>query len=204
MGRGYIRDATALVVLFQRMSDQPEELLRFEVTRTKSDVYRSILYTSIRAPAFYFVAALPAGVVYLLLAHIPFRWIFTLASYVWFLLVIPNSWARRNGKEPGMLGPITYVLSPDGIFSQHRNVANERLWTNTISWSLVAGVTESGKYVFIRLARDKFHLIPKAHWELNRCTSSGQSSASGLQEMSNYFPSDPARLAKNAVSSASS
>lgn len=144
------------------MPDQAEELLRFEITRTKSDVYRSILYASLHAPAFYFTAAVPAGVVYLILAHIPHRWWFTLASYVWFLLIIPRSWARRNRKEPGSLGPITYILSSEGIFSEHRNGANETIWTATTAWSLISGATESKKYIFIRLARDKFHLIPKS------------------------------------------
>ena len=146
------------------MPDQAEQLLRFEITRTKSDVYRSILYASLHAPALYLSAALPAGVVYLILAlaNIPHRWLFTLASYVWFLLIIPNSWARRNRKEPGLLGPITYVLSSEGIFSEHRNAANETLWTASTAWSLISGATESKKYIFIRLARDRFHLIPKA------------------------------------------
>src|SRR5580700_1738521 len=137
------------------MSDQAEQLLRFEITRTKSDVYRSIFYASLHAPAFYFIAAVPAGVVYLILARIPHRWMFTLVSYVWFLFVIPSSRARRNRKEVGVLGPITYVLSSDGIFSEHRNAANETLWTASTAWSLISGVRESKKYIFIRLAKDK-------------------------------------------------
>ena len=144
------------------MPDQAEQLLRFEITRTNWDVYRAILWVSLHAPAFYFIAAVPAGVVYLILARIPHRCLLTLASYVWFLLVIPNSWARRNRKEPGMLGPVTYVLSPDGIFSEHRDAADETLWTATTAWPLITGATESRKYIFIRLAGQKFHLIPKA------------------------------------------
>ncbi len=144
------------------MPDQVEQLLRFEITRTKSDLYRSIFYATLHEPTFYFTAAVPAGVVYLILAHIPHRWLFTLASYVWFLFLIPNSWVRRNRKEPGLLGPITYVLSSTGIFSEHRNAPNETLWTATVAWSLISGVKESRKYIFIRLARDRFHLIPKA------------------------------------------
>jgi hypothetical protein len=145
------------------MPNQAEPSLMFEITRTKSDLYRAIFYTALRAPGLYFIAAVPAGVVYMMLAfaHIPHRWLFTLASYVWFLFVIPRSWARRNRKEPGLLGPITYVLSPDGVFSEHRNAANEALWTASTAWSLISGARESKNYIFIRLARDKFHLIPK-------------------------------------------
>jgi hypothetical protein len=145
------------------MPERPERLLTFQVTCTKSDIFRFFRHTSIRTPVYYVAAAGPTAVVYLifLLTHIPHRPWFTLASYAAFLFVIPRSWARTATKEPGQLEPVIYALSAEGISTEYRNASTGESWKSDVSWALARGAAETKRYIFIRLARDKFQLIPK-------------------------------------------
>jgi len=145
------------------MPDLPEQSVNFQVTCTKRDIFRALRYTYVRSPGYYYVAAAPTAVCELILffARIPHWPWFTLPLYGIFLFVIPRSWARRAMKEPGQMEPITYALSTVGISTEYRNASTGESWKSDVSWAFVTGAAETKRYIFIRLARDKFQLIPK-------------------------------------------
>ena len=57
-------------------------------------------------------------------------------------------------KTPGVLDPITYTFTQNGVTAQYTNA------TNQADWSLVKGCYETSEFIFIKMQRGSFHLVP--------------------------------------------
>lgn len=58
-------------------------------------------------------------------------------------------------KNPNFHGPLVYTFSGDGILTECKHASGRA------DWQLVKAVSESGRYIFVRMASGCFHLVPK-------------------------------------------
>jgi hypothetical protein len=131
------------------------ESLAIKVLYEKSDLYSASLLNAMRHPLFWIAPFAIGSIVYQSLSTHEYGWIIALAVGLVSFSLIPYSAARASVKMPGVLAPITYILSVDGVTAQFEN------GRNTAAWSLVKGASETGKYIFIQMQRGTFHLMPK-------------------------------------------
>jgi len=130
--------------------------LTLKIAYTKADQWRSIYYDSIRKPPFWIAALIPAAVVLTTLSESPFRWVTAIATSLILLVLIPYSKVRSSLKIKAILAPSTFVFSDAGVSAEYLNAKN------TADWSLVTGANENSQFIFVRMQRSSFHLIPKA------------------------------------------
>jgi YcxB-like protein len=133
--------------------DQSE--LALQVKLKKADIYSAVLANSIRLPI---VWLFPIGVgsgMYTALSQYKYGWIFAAAVALLSFWLIPLSAAHASAKMPGVLAPITYSFSDGGITAEYEKAKS------SADWSLVKGARETDKFLFIKMQRGTFHLIPK-------------------------------------------
>ncbi len=138
--------------------EEPNQIaeLLLPVRLTKADLYRASFLNAIRSKIFW-IAPLGIGfIVANLLGNNPYRWYATVFAVLSYVFLVPYGSARTSAKNPGVLAPITYSLSDAGVSAQYVNGAT------VADWSLVLGAFESSRYVFIKMQRGSFHLVPKA------------------------------------------
>ena len=137
------------------MAPQDQSELALRVKLGKADVYSAVLANSMRHPIFWMF---PIGVgsgLYSAVSQHSYGWMLAIAATLVSFSVIPISTARASAKMPGILAPITYRFSPEGIAVEYENAKS------SAAWSLVKGARETGKFIFIKMQRGTFHLVPK-------------------------------------------
>jgi hypothetical protein len=137
------------------MAPQDQSELALRVKLEKSDVYSAVLANSMRHPIFWMF---PIGVgsgMYAAVSQHNYGWMLAVAATLVSFTLIPISTARASVKMPGVLAPITYRFSREGIAAEYENAKS------SAAWSLVKGARENGKFIFIKMQRGTFHLVPK-------------------------------------------
>jgi len=135
-------------------ADQSDQVA-IEVHLSKSDIFHSVLLTTLKHPLFWIASVGMGVIVYSVLAPQPYGWLLAVITSLGFLFLVPYSRSTSTAKQPGVLAPITYIFSSDGVTAQFENGANKA------AWSLVKGATETNKYIFVQMQRGSFHLLPK-------------------------------------------
>lgn len=130
--------------------------LTLKIAYTKADLWRSIYYDSVRKPLFWIAALVPAAVIFATLSESAFRWVAAIATALILLMLIPYLRVRSSLKTKAILAPITFVFSDAGVSAEYVN------GKNAADWSLVTGAHENSQFIFVRMQRSSFHLIPKA------------------------------------------
>jgi hypothetical protein len=130
--------------------------LTLKISYTKADLWRSIYFDSILKPLFWIAALIPAAIVFTTLSESPFRWVAAIAAALIIIVLIPYLRVRSSLKTKAILAPITFVFSDAGVSAEYVN------GKNAADWSLVTGADENSQFIFVRMQRGSFHLIPKA------------------------------------------
>lgn len=143
------------------MADQTQAItIRFQLS--KSDVYRALVRNIVRKA--WFLALVPiVGVSSVLIALLEpakygdqlYSGVLTILFGAFFFLGVPYAQARSAMKNPSFRGPLVYTFSGEGILTEGKYASGR------MDWELVKGVSESDRYIFVRMAQDCFHVIPK-------------------------------------------
>lgn len=137
------------------LSPSQDEALTIPVHLEKSDIYSAVLINSMRSPLNWLTPLWVAALVYHLVSDYKYGWIVAFVMSLFSFFIILFSVARASLRMQGVLTPITYTLSGDGITAQFEN------GKNSADWSLVKGASETSKYIFVKMQRGSFHLVPK-------------------------------------------
>jgi hypothetical protein len=129
--------------------------LTIQVRYEQSDLYSAGLMNSMRRPLFWMAPFSIGSIVYQSLSAHEYGWVVALVVGLFSFSLIPYPAARASAKMPGVLAPITYTFSVDGVTAQYEN------GKNSAAWSLVKGASETKKFIFIKMQRSTFHLVPK-------------------------------------------
>ena len=148
--------------LLLAMTDQAESV-QVKVHFCKSDLYRAVLTNSMRQPLFWIM---PFGVAAGFFAGLTSAAAETsglvgvyagagalIIGVLSFGLIVYLS-VRTTIKTPGVLDPITYTFTQDGVTAQYTKGMNQA------DWSLVRGCYETSRFIFIKMQRGTFHLVP--------------------------------------------
>jgi hypothetical protein len=135
--------------------DESEELT-IQVVYEKSDLYSAVRSNAVRHPLFWVVPLVIGSFTYGLFSEYVYGWIIALMICLASFYLVPFLAGRNAVKMPGILAPIIFTFSVDGVTAQFEN------GKNSAAWSLARGASETDKFIFVEMQRGTFHLVPKS------------------------------------------
>ena len=129
--------------------------LALRITLTKKVLRKAVYYNCVRTPWCWAIAVIVVIISSFKASRDPYEWVPVSIITVVIILLIPYSVARASLKSAALLAPITYTFSDRGVSAEYIN------GKNNADWSLVTGAAEGSGFIFIKMQRGSFHLIPK-------------------------------------------
>jgi YcxB-like protein len=146
------------VIVFRVPGSVPDyaDLLRLRFTLKKSDIYRASYSNVARGPALLFLIIVCLALGFISRDQGLKGWIGAAALGFALFLILPYWNARVTFKNPDVLAPMTLAFGTDGLAAEFEH------GTNSAAWALVKGATETKPFIFIKMLRGTFHLVPKS------------------------------------------
>jgi YcxB-like protein len=129
--------------------------LSLQITLSRRDLRKAIYYNMFRAPWFWAIVAIAVIIILSRLNGDPGGLIGAIVGSFVVVLLIPYSTARAGMKSAAVLAPMTLKFSDRGVSAEYIN------GKNSADWSLVKGASEAIGFIFVKMQRGTFHLVPK-------------------------------------------
>ena len=129
-------------------------LLELRFHYDKSDIYLATIWNCLRTPSV-FAAPIAFMISFYIVSTSIYSWAYAILGGILIFCLNLYFSARSTLNKPAILDPITLAFREDGVGVEFSNED-----AHTASWSLIEGVYENEKFVFLRMRGRGLNFIP--------------------------------------------